>query len=361
MAISTVEQDRLKQNPPPPADRVRERAENYMRAAGMGFRDLAYEVNYSPVAVRMFLVGRYDKLAHSSDLYIRAALDGYMDSHPVGEEDDAIPAKLIPTRDSRLILARIEEARARRLMVVIESPPGTSKTAMLKSYWADHNRRRDSNTFYLFCEQGITTHTLLQDLCRQTHANPRTTSHGLFLNLVRKLKAARARGGAVLLIDECQRLVEKGTEPLEKIRDIFEQARCGIVLAGHFSFLRNINNGLAKYLGPFKSRVDLVEQLSGIHPEELPLAERTILGRELSPAVRALYRNFSTFKDANAGHRNFFAGRKRFAFDYIDLRKITKFYERFRETRALAENREKTDEAVARATIGKLMATSRKF
>lgn len=352
--ISKELQMSLEQNPPPPTDVVLKRMQRYLDAAGMIPQDLAHEINYSPVALRFFFAGRYKQIA-SNDAPMRHAVWQYMESHPIVGDEGDLPKRLLPTQDTRTLIARMHEARERGRIVVVEGPPGTCKTTAMKWHWAERNRERTHNTFYLECYPGISAVPMLRDICRATGAYANATRDRLLANAVRKLKHHRP---ALLLIDECQFLLDRNAEAFEMLRIVLGRVRCGCVLAGHFNFIRHLTNGMGKLLEQWLSRIDFHEHLRGLQESEIPALAAEALGeklpadltRHIVDACRVLDRNFayrSRVAEAAAG---------KFSHKYLSIRRAAKLFERIEEMRSFAQNQAKPLEAIVRAAVREKMA-----
>src|SRR5271167_4205696 len=94
----------------PPYAAVVEAAQAYMADAGMELHDLALEIGYGKSSLRHLFRGTYSQVA-STDTYICHALTDYMEQHPLPGEDGGLPKRLLQTRDTRLIMERIDQAR----------------------------------------------------------------------------------------------------------------------------------------------------------------------------------------------------------------------------------------------------------
>lgn len=355
MGVPAEVQKRVAADPPPRTAMVQAQAREYLGRAGMLPQDLAHEIGYSTVAVRMFFSGAraYKKYAGADDLYIRRAVWQYLEQHPLaGGDDDAIPTKLLPTRDTELILERIRAAHENARIVVIEGPPGTSKTTVLKWYWAERNRARAHDTFYIRCWSQIRGTALLHEICRLTAAYAHGTRERLLRNAVRKLKEQRP---AVLLIDECQYLLDESGQAFEQLRDVLDLAGCGCVLAGHFNFLRQLTNGMGKILEQWLSRIDMRDHLRGLIEDEIGKVAGEYLGEELPVEVRRELIAYAYVRDRNAFLRAQ-AFSEPIQRKYLSIRRVKKFLERIEDLRAIPSNAQDSLAALARAAAKQLMA-----
>jgi len=338
MAVSYVEAEEMKLNPPPSTEMVLKRMNEYCNATGMEANDLAHEIGYSPVALQHFRAGTYAKLA-STDIYLRHALAKYFDQHPAAGVDDDVPTKLLMTRDTKMILARAREAQRAGRIIVVEGPPGTSKTTAFKSYAA---KNRSQSVIYMRCWMGISPVAMLREICRLTGARANASRDRLLKNCIRRLRALKAADlenrSALLLIDECQYLLGASGEALEQLRDVLDLAKCGCVLAGHFNFLRTLSNGHGKFLEQWLSRIDLHEHLRGLEEKEIPSIAHDYLGEALPASVISRLVKFARVRDRNFAWRNQLAHAKFAQAQYLSIRRVHKFLARLEELRQIPEN-----------------------
>ncbi len=237
MAKAQAEREAIARLDLPPDRVARARVEEYLRSANMGAKDLAAEVGYSDMTIRIWLYGRYRRPGGDTR-YIRRTLLDYIEAHPIGAgTEDALPTKVLPTPDTKLLRERIDQARRHSqqpsgepFIAVIEGPPGTSKTTVLRSVWTERNRARANDTFYIRVIHKMTGFDLLRALAAQLGANARATRLRVVTNCVRKLAAIPH---PVLLVDEAQNLISNGqAEALEQLRDLLDLSRAGCVLVG---------------------------------------------------------------------------------------------------------------------------------
>ncbi|MFQ5696020.1 MAG: AAA family ATPase [Terriglobia bacterium] len=338
---------------PPPSRVVRRAVLDYMERSNMVAADLAAEIGRSRAGVDHFLKGRY-QLLYKNDLYLRAHLWGFLQTHPLAD-DEQIPTKLLRTHDTRLIIGLAEEARRKNRVVIIEGPPGTSKTTALRWYEAERNRLHKHDVFYVRATTRITGKALIQQFCRKLGAHAWGTRDRLLNNLVRRIKG---RPNTALLVDEAQHLLYDDAHALEQFRDVADLAGCGCVLAGHFSFIRALSDGLGRDHEQTLSRFDLHEHLRGLDKNELDLIAREFLGQELPRDVKDHLIKFALARDRNAFQRSALLppGAKRLPVRYLSIRRVRKFFERVEELRAMPENKSQPLEAIARAGLKLLLA-----
>jgi len=350
MAVSTSQERTVKLNPPPPASAVRERAQEYMARAGMGHEELARAVNYSSTAMRKFLSGRYEGIA-STDIYIRHAMTNYIDLHALPGSDEEVPEKLIPSWDTKLMLERCEQARESGQVIILEGPPGTSKTAALGWYVRERNRLQKHDAFAVRATEQISSLDLLRRIGETVGISSWRMRGRVLRSVVRKLRECRP---SVVLVDEAQRLTEHGIEPFEALRDVIDMAHCGCILAGHFNFVKSLSNGLGQQVEQWLSRIDVREHLRGLQPDELPRVAREYFGESLDQATTELIAEQAKAPDRNAFFRGRLAGGK-FEPKYLNFRRVRKLFESTERLRQLPGNESASLRSLVRAAAGKMM------
>ena len=338
---------------PPAAPIVRARVRDYMDSTGLEPVDLAAEIGRcGRSSIDHFLAGTYAQVA-ATDKIIRARLWDYMERHPIVEGDSDVPARLLGTRDTRLILERIEQARQRGRIIVIEGPPGTSKTTALRRYWMQRNRSQKRDALYLRAWLGNSGPGLMRAFSRLAGASARGARDRLLGSTVRRLKERRP---AVLLIDEAQHLLGNGAKAFEQLRDVLDLAGCGCLLAGHFNFVKALSNGLGRELEQWLSRIDLHEHLGGLTEEELSRVASDYLGAELPGDILEHLKRAALARDRNAALRSVAAGGKRLPIRYLSIRRVRKFFDRIEELRQIPGNEKARLPELARASLRLLMA-----
>lgn len=352
MALSKETRESLKIDPPPATTEVRKRTQDWIARTGIETGDLAAEINYSRVALLHFLHGRYSKIS-GNDANMRRALTEYLDAHPDGDDEDALPKKLIPTRDTRLALECADEALRGRRLIALEGPAGTGKTTVLQWFAA----RNPSARFYLRLTRVDTPRSILQQICRMLRAYSTTWGARLLRNAVRRLR----EGGThrVLLIDEAQYLLDRGCEGYDLVKDIYDLSRCGIVLAGHFTFLRHVSNGLGAELEPHNSRIQRKVHLRGLQESELLGCVGEFLGGELPKSCLSEIIRAITAKDRAAHERARLCGLDRGSSNYFSMRRLKNLCQRAEEIRAIPENAGKSIEQIVRAAARELVSAER--
>jgi DNA transposition AAA+ family ATPase len=350
MAISAETKIAVAQDPPPEAQKVRAIASEYMARAGMEARDLAAEINYAPVTVQKFFTARYNTVA-ATDLYVRNAVWEFIQSQPLPGMDEDLPAELIPTFDTRLLLERIEHAREEGYAIAIEGPAGTSKTVTLRWAAAERARLGKSDTFYLRAWTHISAVDLLRRFGGMVGAFVQTHRGRILGNLSRRL---RARRPCVLLVDEAQRLIEYGLEPFEMLRDVMDEAKCGLLLAGHFSFMANLSNGLGRHVEQWLSRIPIQEHLRGIQEVELPEVAKQFFGEVLDTPTFALVKQAARAIDHNYLHRARQA-KQAFSKHYLSYRRLVFLARNVKKLRELPGNEKASLRGLIAAAAGKMM------
>jgi DNA transposition AAA+ family ATPase len=337
-----------------------------MAETGMGIGDVAYEIGRCGLSsVTHFLRGTYRKVASRDDI-IRAKIWDYLERHPVCEEDETIPQQLYPLADTQLILECADEARRRKIAIVVEGPSGTSKTITTRWLWMQRNREQRHDTIYFRCYQGITGMDLLRELCRLAGGYWQTYRGRILRNLVRQL---RRHSPALLLIDEAQHLLAGQAEAFEQLRDVFDAAGCGCLLTPQFRFVRALSNGLGGELEQWRSRTPVHHRLRGVREHELiPFAEHlaqmnlpAAVARKLPQAVRVLDKNIydRMMLMRRAGAPLAQINSEKQSKYYYSARRIRQFVENIRELKQIPGNEGASAADLAEAAIQRMLAPER--
>ena len=127
----------------PESNAVREVLQNYMARTGLESSDFARRINYSGVAVRMFLAGSYHKIA-GNDAPIRHAIREFIEAHPIAADSESEDGRLYATENVRLLrryfYAALDQGRA----YYEYGPPGTQKTFIVQRLIAELNEKEVS-------------------------------------------------------------------------------------------------------------------------------------------------------------------------------------------------------------------------
>jgi DNA transposition AAA+ family ATPase len=337
-------------SPPPSAEELGRRARDFMARTAMGLKELAREVNYSPVTLKSFLAGRYCEIARS-DLYLRAALDGYLNARPLPGSADDIPERLIPSWDTRLILEMCDQAREASEVIALEGPPGTSKTSALSWYAAERNRLQKCDSFFLRAAEEVTSFELLRSIAEALGVPTYRARGRVLRTVVRKLRQLRP---AVLLMDEAQRLTDHGIEPFETLRDVVDLAHCGCVLAGHFTFLKNLSNGLGQQLEQWLSRIPVRKHLRGLRRNELGRVAREYFGEGIDESTVNLISRLAQARDRNAAIRSRYSGAK-IEPRYLSFRRVRSLFTQAERLRKIPGNEKASLRALLRAAAREMM------
>jgi DNA transposition AAA+ family ATPase len=349
MAVSVTQAEAVMHNAPLPAAEILVQGDRYMAAAGMGIQEMAHAIGYSPITLQKFFTGRYREIA-GTDIYIRDALQHFMEAHPLGAADD-VPAKLIRSWDTRLILERIEQAQMNAQIIVVEGPPGTSKTSVAAWFAAERNRVQKRDAFFVRATEGITGVDLLRRIGEALEVPTRRLRYRILRSSVRAL---RERRPCVLLVDEAQRLTEHTTEPFETLRDVIDLAHCGCVLLGHYNFIGSLSNGLGRQVEQWLSRIDVREHLRGLQANELPEIARDYFGEDLDPRTLALIEDKSQAPDRNWAFRARISGQK-FGRRYLNFRRVRKIFEGVEKLHKLPGNEKASLPGLIRAAADQMM------
>jgi DNA transposition AAA+ family ATPase len=272
MAISRQERERVAKLKVQGAEQILLRVREYLGRTGMTYGDFAHRVGYAEIAVRKFMVGSYDQLA-GTDLYLRAAVQEYLDQHPLVPGGSQNGRKLFETENYRLIRSYFLAAVERAEVALLYGPPGTQKTFVLEYLVAERNLQGKDDAVYVYASDDMKPMTLFRRIARAAGAWVLGSNiDRLLSNLL--FRFSELPHPPAVIVDEAQHL---GIHALEYVRELHDRSGCGLVLAGSHSLLENFLRGRS-HLEQWLSRIDHKDPLPGLQDGEI----EEIASRELS-------------------------------------------------------------------------------
>jgi len=271
MAYSAEQKRRLLARTLPEREALIARVHEYKARTGLSNPQLAQRIGRSPVSVTMFLAGRYCKIA-GDDAQIRADFADYMDSHPVGSEDDLLGGRVYEFQNAQLLRQDFFDALDRARIIVRHGNPGTQKTFISRALIAELNRLDQAKNgvgrraYRVYCSQGITPLQLLRKIARVCGVPGGCTCDAIVINLQHEFRRRRV----LLVLDEAQHLSEASIEVLRELND--EPPRFGLMFLGSHD-LKERFNGF--HMEQYRSRIHVLDSLPGM---DKPEARQAIAG-----------------------------------------------------------------------------------
>jgi DNA transposition AAA+ family ATPase len=279
MALSkSKRRELLELSGPKSKDVVRELNE-YLARTGLTPADFARRINYSAVAVRFFLAGRYAQIA-ANDTALRAAIRDFIQAHPVAVQE-ADQGKLYETGNVKLLRKYFRLALEKHRAVYVHGGPGSQKTFVLQHLIADLNRieipknGHGRRAFYVYCRQGIRPLDLLKRLAEASGCLALGNSD----RILRNLRFDWRGRDVVVVFDEAQHL---SVDCFETVRELIDRPPyCGLLFAGSHQ-LQSTFTLNAIQLEQWNSRFHYGQELPGISREEAVEVLRAELGRSIN-------------------------------------------------------------------------------
>lgn len=317
MALSHARRRELLAMNLPDSQRVRGEVRDYMDRTGLTEQDIGKRIAYSPVSVRMFMEGRYEKVAGNDTAFKKAALD-FMATHPIGE-GDKLDGRLYETENVRLLRKYFYEALDNGEAYYVEGDPGTQKSFVLERLVAELNRTelmkngKGRRAYYVYCAQGVSRTQLLKTVAQACGS----ISVGDAPRIIRNLRFDFRSRRVLLVFDEAQHLTVECLEAVRELHDL--SPHFGLLFAGSHQLAAMFTRH-ALELEQWNSRFSAGKRLPGLSEEESEEIIRAELGAKAKAAVVATLVKGSRVKAlASAGEHEYISARRLFK----SLRKLT--------------------------------------
>jgi DNA transposition AAA+ family ATPase len=279
MALTTVERTALLARSLPQSEATRARLQDYLWRSSLEASDFARRINYSKPTIVKFLSGKYADVA-GNDRNIIAAVTDFMERNPIAPATE-VTGEIYKTKNFLLLEKCFNYALGHSDIAVVEGDPATQKTFTMKYLIAQLNRRElakngtGKRAHYVYCRQSIRPTDLLKRMAESCGSLTVGGADRVLRNMRFDL---RKRGGTLFCLDEVQHL---DTDALETVREINDEAGCGILLAGSHEFGRFLDLNAIK-LEQWHSRTHMRERLPGLNANEAEEVVRKEMGARVS-------------------------------------------------------------------------------
>src|SRR6185312_1728215 len=289
MALSTKQRAELLARTAPQRRQVTQVLTEYLQRTGLTPADFARRINYSAVALRFFMTGKYGSIA-GSDAAIRAAIMDFINAHPIQPVTET-NGKLYETHNVRLIRECFYQALDERHAYYFRGAPGSQKTFVLQHLIAELNREEISKNghgrraFYVYCREGIKPTQVMKRVAEA--AGSITT--GEVDRILRNLRFDLGGRKVLFVLDEAQHL---NVECLETLRELHDMpAHFGLLFAGSHELEKTFNR---LDMEQWHSRLHKGSELPGIQEHEAGDIIRAELGNVKQEKIQALIKQCYT-------------------------------------------------------------------
>ncbi|MCT8573982.1 AAA family ATPase [Glaesserella parasuis] len=236
----------------------------FMKAQGLGQKQVANAFGVSVAAVSQYLNGKYQGDTESLDRKV----DELLERHKAKVVEAKYNAKFVPTLAARRGMEVMQFAHVEGEINVIFGAAGLGKTQMMKQY-----ARENSSAILLEIDPSCSPKVLLRKVAEAVGANARGNNNDVLDGIVSKLKGSER----LLMIDEAELL---STRSLEFVRRIHDLTGIGVVLAGMPRLIVNLK-GKNNELAQLYSRVAFACDLGNALPDDdLALLAESALGTD---------------------------------------------------------------------------------
>jgi DNA transposition AAA+ family ATPase len=297
----------------PSEEEMRRRTRLFMMRSGLTPVEMAEAVGYAYSSLNLFLSGSYDANhpREANSLNIRASLKQYMDLHEI-ESGVILRGAHHRTSDYVSVRRSALNALERGTAYLVDGPPGTQKTWILRQVEREINLRRDARAVYVYTRAEHSPLSFLIEACICAGIPHR----GKIDQLLRKLRYFLGDGRTLLMVDEAQHLGLSGLEVLRQLLDL--PPYFGVILAGSHDLSQRLSHW---QMEQWRSRLRKKHFLNGLTTEEA----ESILVAELGKLPRsAIHQTIADSRsEASRDGKKFTYISARNLFDAIEAAKLS--------------------------------------
>lgn len=238
----------------------------FLMRSGMTPIEMAEAIGYAPQSLHLFMAGNYDSNCprESNSLNIRAKLKEFMDLHDIGTQELARGTHH-NTLDYTAVRRSAFNALQRGTAYLVDGPPGTQKTWILRQVEREISTRDEGRAVYVYARVDHSPLSFLTEICICAGIPAR----GNIDQLIRKLRFFLGSGRTLLMVDEAQHLGVSGLEVLRQLLD--QPPYFGVILAGSHDLSQRLSHW---QMEQWQSRLRKKHFLNGLSEEE---AERILV------------------------------------------------------------------------------------
>ena len=262
------------------SEAARAQLRDYLGRTGLKPDDFARRINYSGVAVRFFLDGRYYNVG-SSDTRIRKAVHEFIQMHPI-EPPQRISGELYDTANVRAIRDTFQKLLPKPVAYMIYAPPGSQKSFVLENEVARLNQEELSRNghgrraYCVYARQNLRPRDLMRRICIACGSHSTNDIDRMISNLRFDFQNRRV----LLVIDEAQHLE---IQCFEVLRELLDQPPFFSLLFAGSHDLKQKFDSFSATLEQWNSRIVAKVRLPGLLKDEAQGIVRREIGHLLAP------------------------------------------------------------------------------
>ena len=244
----------------PSDEEMRRRTRLFMTRTGLPLAEMAETIGYAYSSLQLYMTGRYDNNCprEANTLNLRAVLKEYIDLHEI-EASVALRGAHHSTKDFVAVRRSALNALDRGTAYLLDGPPGTQKTWILRQIEREINARKDARAIYVYARVDHSPLSFLREVCVCADLSYR----GQIDQLIRKLRFFLGNGRTLLMVDEAQHLGMSGLEVLRQLLDL--PPYFGVILAGSHDLTQRLSHW---QMEQWRSRLRKTHFLNGLSEEE---------------------------------------------------------------------------------------------
>ena len=249
----------------PERERVRSRLQDYLSRTGMESTDFAHRISYSKTSLAFFMRDEYHRISGSSTA-IRAAIEGFIDSHPIDAPTELVGV-VYDTANVRAIRDTFQQLLRRPTAYMIYGPPGSQKSFVLEHEIARLNREElrkkgiGRRAYYVYAQEQMSPPQMMKEIAIACGAPCAGDKSRIARNLAFEFVGRRV----LLVIDEAQHLDLHCLEALRLLLD--RPPYFSLLLAGSHDLKISFDR-LSARLEQWNSRIIRKVCLPGVTREE---------------------------------------------------------------------------------------------
>lgn len=263
---------------------LRQETRRIIEQQGLTIQAVADKLNISRSTLSLFLDGKYrgdnQEMAEKVAAFLEDKTGVPHVARIRGELVGMQSRGFFPSLDAGNISNACDDARRDQALVVIVGQSGFGKTHALKLA-----SKRDK-TLYIESNESMSCRDLADSIL--TGLGIRAVNGSIWQRTRAVIEQLNEQRGWLLIIDEADKLISRNTiKKVELLRSIFDQAKCGLVLAGEPQLGGLINHQVPR----LANRVDMWLDIRGLSGDEIEayMSEYKVTPEALEELKRRAY------------------------------------------------------------------------